>query len=222
VVFNGQDMEGVDETVPYPKHFEAHYPKTKAEAEQLVRAANGPELATVALRPHLIWGPGDPHLVPRLLAKARTGRLRRVGKKDKQVDAVYIDNAAQAHLLAADRLAPGSPVAGQVYFVAQGEPLPLWDLVNRILEAGNLPPVRRTIHPKLAYLGGWLAEAVYGLLGREEEPPITRFVARELATAHWFDLRAARRDLGYQPAVSLEEGLRRLKKALAGLPDSSA
>ena len=107
VVFDGRDMEGVDESVPYPQHYEAHYPRTKAEAERRVLAANGPELATVALRPHLIWGPGDPHLVPRILAKGRAGRLRRIGKQDKLVDTVYIDNAADAHLLAADRLARG-------------------------------------------------------------------------------------------------------------------
>lgn len=215
VVFDGRDMEGIDESVPYPQHYEAPYPRTKAEAERRVLAANGPKLATVALRPHLIWGPGDPHLVPRILAKARAGRLRRIGKQDKLVDSVYIDNAADAHVLAADRLAPGSAVAGKVYFIAQGEPLPLWELIDRILAAGNLPPARRTIHPKLAYLMGWLAEAVYGMLGRDEEPPITRFVARELATAHWFDLTAARRDLGYAPAVSLEEGLRRLRNSFA-------
>ncbi|MFO0929911.1 MAG: NAD-dependent epimerase/dehydratase family protein [Gemmataceae bacterium] len=205
----------VDESVPYPTHYEAHYPRTKADAERRVLAANGPDLATVALRPHLIWGPGDNHLVPRILARARAGRLRRIGRGDKRIDSVYIDNAADAHLLAADRLAPGSPVAGKVYFVSNGEPIPTWDLVNRILAAANLPPVTRSVPAPLAYAVGGLLETVYGCLWPDAEPPMTRFVARELATAHWFDLTAARRDLGYAPRVSIDEGLRRLADWLA-------
>ncbi len=213
-VFNGRDMEGVDESVPYPEHYEAHYPRTKAMAEQAVLRANGPDLATVALRPHLIWGPGDNHLIPRLLARARAGRLRQIGTRPRMVDAVYIDNAADAHLLAADRLAPGSAVAGRAYFISQGEPLPLWDLVNRILAAAGLPPVTRSVPYGMALAAGGLLEAVYRLLRLRGEPPMTRFLARELATAHWFDLTAARRDLGYRPAVTTAEGLRRLAEAL--------
>jgi nucleoside-diphosphate-sugar epimerase len=218
VVFDGRDMQGADESVPYPARYEAPYPRTKALAEQLVLRANGPALATVALRPHLIWGPGDNHLIPRLLARARAGRLRRVGRASPLIDSVYVDNAADVHLLAADRLAPGSPVAGRAYFVSQGEPVPLWDLVNRILKAAGLGPVTRTLPFVVAYAAGWLLEAVYALLRRADEPPMTRFLARELATAHWFDLGAARRDLGYEPAVSLEEGLRRLEQSLQTAP----
>ncbi len=192
VVFDGRDMEGVDESVPYPTHYEAAYPKTKAEAERLVRAANGPDLATVALRPHLIWGPGDNHLTPRILERGRAGRLRRIGRVNPRIDATYIDNAADAHLLAADRLAPGSPVAGKAYFISNGEPIPLWDLVNRILEAGGVAPVTRTIPAWLACTAGWLLETAYTGLRRRDEPPLTRFVVRELTTAHWFDLAAAR------------------------------
>lgn len=211
VVFNGHDMEGVDESAPYPSHYHAHYPKTKALAEHLVLGANGPDLATVSLRPHLIWGPGDNHLIPRILARARAGRLRRIGRQSKLVDTVYIDNAADAHILAADRLKPGSPLAGKAYFIAQGEPLPLWDLINRILQTAGLPPVTRTVPAPLAYVAGALCEAAWGLLGRQSEPPMTRFLARELSTAHWFKLDAARRDLSYRPSVSVEEGLRRLR-----------
>jgi nucleoside-diphosphate-sugar epimerase len=216
VVFDGTDMEGVDERVPYPDHYEAHYPKTKAIAERLVRAANGPGLATVALRPHLIWGPGDNHLVPRILARGRAGALKRFRGPAKLVDGVYIDNAADGHLLAADRLRPGCPIGGKAYFISNGEPWPLWDLVDRILQAGGLPPVRRTISPRLAYGLGWLIELAATVLRLEAEPRMTRFVARELATAHWFDLSAARRDLGYEPRVGVEEGLRRLAAWLAG------
>jgi nucleoside-diphosphate-sugar epimerase len=205
-------MEGVDESVPYPEHYDAPYPKTKAIAERLVLAANDPELATVALRPHLIWGPGDHHLIPRIVERARAGRLRRIGRRANQIDTVYIDDAAEAHLLAAERLQPGSPIAGKAYFISQGEPWPLWDVVNGILAAVGLPPVTRSVPPAVAYVAGWLCEVVYGALRIEREPPLTRFVVRELATAHWFNIDAARRDLGYAPKVSMTEGLERLRE----------
>jgi 2-alkyl-3-oxoalkanoate reductase len=218
VVFDGRDMEGVDESLPYPKHYDAAYPKTKAEAERLVLAANGPDLATVALRPHLIWGPGDNHLVPRILERGRAGRLRRIGGANKRIDATYIDNAADAHILAADRLSPGSPVAGKAYFISNAEPIPLWDLVNRILAAGGVAPVTRTIPVWLAYTAAWLLETAYTTLQRRDEPPLTRFLVRELTTAHWFDLTAVRRELGYEPGVSITEGIRRLTDSLKPLP----
>lgn len=211
VVFDGSDMEGVDESVPYPRHYHAPYPQTKAEAEILVLRSNGPELATVALRPHLIWGPEDNHLVPRILARGRQGALRRIGDRPCLVDTIYIDNAASAHLRAADALVIGSQVAGRAYFLSQGEPLPLWEMVNRILAAGGLPPVTRTISPGLAYGIGWMLEKSYAVLGISSEPRMTRFVARELSTAHWFDISAARRDFGYQPEVSIDAGMERLR-----------
>jgi 2-alkyl-3-oxoalkanoate reductase len=204
-------MENVNEAVEYPSNYHAHYPFTKAIAEKIVLNANGRNLATIALRPHLIWGPGDPHLLPRLVARAKAGKLRRIGKRENLVDATYIDNAADAHILAADRIDVGSPIAGRAYFIAQGEPLPLWDLINRLLEASGAPPVTRRMSPLTAYLAGMMCEWVYKLLPLRGEPPMTRFLARQLCTAHWFNLEAARRFLGYQPKVSLEEGLRRLK-----------
>jgi nucleoside-diphosphate-sugar epimerase len=210
VVFDGRDVEGADESAPYPTRFEAPYPATKAEAERHVLSAAGPELATVALRPHLIWGPTDNHLVPRILARARAGRLRRIGRANKRIDATYVDNAADAHLLAADHLFPGSPISGRAYFIAQGEPIPLWDLVNKILQAGGLPPVKRSVPLPLARAAATLFEAAYRAAGSSTEPPLTRFVVRELAAAHWFNLDAARRDLGYNPRVSTDEGLARL------------
>ena len=218
VVFNGRDCEGSDESLPYPAHFEAPYPRTKAQAEQLILAADSPSLATVSLRPHLIWGPGDNHLVPRIVDKARSGRLRRIGKRPCLVDTVYVDNAARAHLLAADRLFPESPVAGKAYFISNGEPVPLWEMVNRIIAAAGLPPVTRSISPRLAYVAGTICEALWTTFRLSGEPPMTRFVARELATAHWFDISAARRELGYEPTISLEEGLVRLGKWLKPVP----
>src|SRR6185369_16733084 len=205
----------VDESVPYPSRYAAHYPRTKAMAEQLVRAANGADLATVSLRPHLVWGPGDNHLLPRLVARARAGQLARIGTRDKLIDTVYVDNAADAHLLAADRLAPGSAVAGKAYFISQGEPLPLWDMVGRLLDAAGAPRVTRTIPVPLALALAWGFETAHRLTGNRSEPRLTRFVVHELSTAHWFDISAARRELGYAPAVSIAEGLRRLREHLA-------
>jgi nucleoside-diphosphate-sugar epimerase len=218
VVFDGRDMEGVDESVPYPQHFHAPYPRTKAAAEQLVLGSNDAQLATVALRPHLIWGPEDNHLVPRILARGRQGALWRLGNRTCLVDTIYIDNAAAAHLLAADLLDIDSLVSGKAYFLSQGEPIPLWEMVNRILAAGGLPPVSRTISPELAYALGWMLEKTYAALRIKSEPRLTRFVARELSTAHWFDISAARRDFGYQPTVSLDTGMERLQAWLARAP----
>jgi len=215
VVFDGRDMEGVDESVPYPSRFAAHYPRTKAAAEQLVRAANDDRLGTVSLRPHLVWGPGDNHLLPRLIARARAGQLRRIGNPQKLVDTVYIDNAADAHLLAAEKLQPGAVVAGRVYFISQGEPVNLWELINRLLEAAGAPTVQRSIPRRLALALAWGFENVHSLLRRSGEPRLTRFVVKELSTSHWFDLSAARRDLGYNPTISIAEGLHRLREHLS-------
>ncbi len=215
VVFDGQDLEGGDESLPYPDRYEAEYPKTKALAEQIVLAADSATLATVSLRPHLIWGPGDNHLVPRIISKAKAGRLRRIGNRPCLVDTVYVDNAARAHLLAAANLSPGSPVSGKAYFITNNEPLPLWEMVNRILAAADLPPVRKSVAPQLAYAAGVLCEGLWKLLNLSGEPPMTRFVAHELATAHWFSIDAARRDFGYSPEVSITEGLERLRRSLA-------
>lgn len=219
VVFDGRDQEGIDESTPYPERFLAHYPASKAEAERRVLAANGPGLLTVALRPHLIWGPGDHQLIPRLLERARSGKLIRVGTQANRVDHIYIDDAARAHLLALDALTgPGCPPAGRAYFLSQGEPVPLWDWIGRILDAAGLPPIRRTISPATAYAAGALMEAAWRAFRLDGEPPFTRFLARQFTTAHWFEIGAARRDLGYLPELTTEEGLRRLGDALRGAP----
>ncbi len=212
VVFHGGDMEGVDEGIGYPDHYETHYPATKAMAEQSVISANDDELATVTLRPHLIWGPGDPHLVARIVARGKAGKLRKIGAEPKLIDSVYVDNAAQAHVNAMDRLTPGSKISGKTYFITNGEPMPVWELVNGILAAAGVQPVVKTISPKLAYAAGAVLETIYKLFRIKNEPMMTRFVARELSTAHWFNIDAARRDLDYDPEVSIDEGLERLQK----------
>ena len=213
VVHAGGDVEGIDESTPYAKHFETHYPRTKAMAEKMVLESNGETLATVALRPHLIWGPDDNHLVPRLIERGKAGRLRRVGKTRHPVDSTYIDNAANAHLLAGDRLKPDAVIAGKAYFISQGEPVDIGDLMDRIIATAGIPPITRTISPALAYTIGWIFEIIYTLFRIQTEPPMTRFLAKQLSTAHWFDISAARRDLGYSPDVSIAEGLKRLEQS---------
>ena len=218
VTFAGVDQNGVNESEPYPATFLAHYPQTKAIAERMVLQANGPDLATVALRPHLIWGPGDPHLIPRLIERGRAGQLRRIGRESKLVDTVHVENAAAAHLRAADRLAVGSPVAGKAYFLSQGEPEPLWDFVNRVLALADLPPVTKAVSSGLAYTAGAVLESLYRAFRLRGEPPMTRFVARQLSTAHWFDLSAARRDFGYTPHISTADGLAGMRDWVRSLP----
>ncbi len=218
VVHSGGDILGGDESLPYATRFDSPYPETKAEAERLVLAANGPDLATVALRPHLVWGPGDTQLVPRILARARSGRLRFVGDGTAMIDTTYVDDAAAAHLDAADRLAPGAACAGRAYFVTSGDPRPVHELVNGIVAAGGMAPVHGTVPLPVAVAAGAAVETVWRVLGRVVDlgdPPMTRFLARQLATAHWFDISAARRDLGYAPEVPLDEGFRRLAASLA-------
>ncbi|HIE95334.1 MAG TPA: NAD-dependent epimerase/dehydratase family protein [Acidobacteria bacterium] len=211
VVFGRQSMAGVDESIPYPRRHRSHYAATKALAEQAVLAANSATLRTVALRPHLIWGPRDNHIVPRLLAQARAGTLRRVGDGSNRVDTTYIDDAARAHLLAADALETNAGAAGRPFFISQGEPIPLWELIDRILATAGCEPVTRAVPRPVAWMVGGVLEAAYTLFRLEGEPRMTRFVADELATTHWFDITAARRELGYKPAISIAEGLRRLE-----------
>jgi len=214
IVHRGTDIEGGNESLPYPKHFDAYYPETKATAEKAVLAANSPELATVSLRPHLIFGPGDPHLIPRIIAAARKGKLKRIGSRPIKVDVTYIDNAADAHIFAGDKLDIGTPLAGKAYFISNGEPVELWPFIDRILAEAGLPPVAKSVSAWKAKLAGRVLEWVYWLFRLPGEPPMTRFVANQLSTSHWYDISAARRDLGYEPKVSVEEGLKRLGERL--------
>lgn len=209
VIFDGTDMEGVDESYPYPRRFATHYTHTKAKAEQMVRAeAAAGTIRAVVLRPHLIWGPGDPHLVPRVIARAK--KLVKVGSRENLVDTIYIDDAANAHVLAADKLAENPGLSGRVYFISQDQPIPMYEMLNGILKAAGLGPVTRTLPAGVVWCVGALLEAGYKTLGIKAEPPMTRFVAKELASAHWFNIDAAKQDLGYKPGLTIEQGLERL------------
>ncbi|OAM87523.1 NAD-dependent epimerase/dehydratase family protein [Termitidicoccus mucosus] len=203
VVYNGRGLAGADESLPLTTRCPSPYPLTKAVAEREVLAADSPALRTVALRPHLIWGDDDPHLIPRVLAQARRGRLRIVGRGRNRVDMVHVENAADAHLLAEANI---DRCAGRAYFVTNGEPVLLWDWINHLLTALGEKPVARRIPLCAASAIGACCEAAWRVLPLRGEPPMTRFIAAELAKDHWFDLSAARRDLGYEPRISMAEG----------------
>ncbi len=212
VTFAGADQCGYDEKAPYASTWLAHYPHTKALAEQAVLKANGKgHLKTCALRPHLIWGPRDSQLVPRLIRRARSGRLRRVGDGTNRVDTIYVENAATAHLQAADALTSNdSQVMGKAYFLSQGEPVNCWQWIDQLLALANLPPVQKTISLATASRVGAVLETLYRFLRLPGEPPMTRFLAAQLGRSHWFDITAARHDLGYQPQVSTAAGMQHL------------
>jgi len=207
VVFNGDSIRGGDESLPYGKNWLCHYAETKALAEQEALAANSEKLQVVALRPHLIFGPGDPHLLPRVVESVKAGRLRIVGDGSAKVDVSYVGNVADAHLDAFDALERGKG-AGQAYFISQGEPVDLWSWLNSILEGLGQPPLTQKIPRPLAYGIGALCEGVWKVLRRRTDPPITRFVAVELAKDHYFDIRKAQHELGYRPRVPMNEALK--------------
>jgi len=212
VVHAGEDIEGGDESLPYPDHFPAPYPATKAEAERLALGANGPDLKVCALRPHLIWGPGDNHLLPRLIEKNRAGRLK-LPAPGKKIDTVYIDNAAEAHVLALDNLRDSATAAGKAYFITNAEPTPVDEILAGLLEAAGESPRIGKVSPRVAMAAATVVEWIWRGLRIRRDPPISRFVVEHLATAHWFDPSAARHDLGYEPRVSLSAGLRRLAQS---------
>ena len=207
VVYRGGNLAGVDESAPLCREAPCAYPTSKAAAERLVAAAHSATLATVSLRPHLVWGPGDRNVVPRVLAQARRGRLRIVGHGRNLVDCTHIENVVDAHLLAERALlTPGSAAGGQAYFITNGQPVVLWDWINELLRGVGLPEVTRRISLGTAYRLGGVLETAWRLLRLRGEPPMTRFVAKELATDHWFQITAARRDLGYVPRVTMAAG----------------
>lgn len=216
VVYRGKSSEGYDECLPYPKKYNAFYPETKAISEQFVLAANDDQLKTVCIRPHLIWGPNDPQFLPRLIERAKKGKLRTLGKPSHLVDCTYIDNAARAHILALQQIVHDSAkVEGKTYFISQDEPIPVNEFINKMLASAGQQPVTKHLSPKVAYLIGWLLEKLHLALGISAEPLITPFLAQQLSTAHWYDISAAKKDLNYRVEVSIEQGMERLTKWLS-------
>ncbi len=210
VVFTGKAISGQDESMPYGEKWLCHYAHTKRIAEEKALKA---DIHSVALRPHLIWGAGDNHLIPRLLARARSGKLRIVGDGQNRVDITHVFNAARAHLLALDKLiTEPETINGKAYFLSQGEPVVLWEWINDLLQRVDIKPVTRKVSAQTAYKVGSIFEFFYNLLRLRGEPRMTRFVATELAKDHFFDISAVKRDLSYEAVVGNEDGMRALVK----------
>ncbi len=216
VVFNRQEFHGDNESLPYGRHWLCHYAHTKAIAERSVLAAHDPSpngLKVCALRPHLIWGIGDPHIVPRIIKSHRAGRLAIVGDGKNRVDITHVANAAHAHLLALQALTEGR-AGGKAYFISQGEPVVLWDWINTLLTRLGEPPLTRQVSLRKAYTIGFVMEALWKSLRLKGEPPMTRFIAMELGKNHFFDTSAARHELGYQPEISTADGMTALIESM--------
>lgn len=215
VTFNGQHQTNIDESAPYPKRWLCHYPHSKALAEQNVLNANDKfDLLTCALRPHLIWGPGDQHLIPRLIDRAKKKQLRRVGDGANLIDTIYVENAAEAHLQAAEALVDDSPLCGKAYFISQDDPVNCWEWINEILQMAGVPRVRQSISFRWAYRLGYALESMHEVMNKDTEPRMTRFLAAQLAKNHYFDISRAKRDFGYSPRVGNAAGMLRMQESL--------
>jgi len=211
IVHSGGDIGGGDESLPIADHFNAPYPASKAAAEKLVSAANSNALKTTALRPHLIWGPGDPHILPRLAAKARGGTLALPGP-DKIIDTIFVENAALAHVKALDELHGAARCAGKAYFVTNNEPMAQGEIIGKLLAAIGIEVKIRAVPVGIAKTAGAICETIWRTFRLKSEPPITRFSVEQLATAHWFNTSAAERDFGYKPTITIAQGLKILRQ----------
>ena len=210
VVFGSESLCGVDESTPYPHKYLSHYAKTKAIAEKLILEANGADLSTVALRPHLIFGPGDMNLIPRVIEAHKKGRLKIIGDGQNMVDVTYVQNAADAHLLALEKLTASHPIAGKAYFIGQG-PVKLWDFTNSILINAGLPKLSKKISIRSAYFIGFIIESFLKIFKIDMvNPPMTRFIALQLGKSHYFNHHNSENDLAFYPSISIEEGLLKL------------
>jgi nucleoside-diphosphate-sugar epimerase len=217
VVFDGTDIKGSDESLPYPAYPLSHYTATKALAEQCVLKADSTSLKTLSLRPHLVLGPGDNHLIPGILARAKAGKLRQIGDGNNKVDVAYIDNVVAAHLCAAQAIKNNPEVSGKAYFISNGKPVILWDFVNMILLKAGMDPVKRSIPERSAYIISLISEMICKIFNIQKDPGITRFLVHELSRSHWFDISAARRFLNYNPEKFNRQGLERLIESLGDL-----
>lgn len=211
VIADGSDTAGIDESYPYPKKYKAYYPQTKALAEQMVLAANTTSFRCIALRPHLIWGPGDRHLVPTVIERAKAGKLIQVGSGENFVDTTFIHDCVTAHILAMvallDRSGSKPNIGGRAYFISQGEPVKLWHWINTILHLNNLPPVSKKIPKGLALTLAAICEAIYRTLPLKGDPLLTRFLVSQMSTAHYFNITAAARDFGFKPEYTIAQAL---------------
>ncbi|WP_457576515.1 NAD-dependent epimerase/dehydratase family protein [Desulfomarina sp.] len=210
VVFSQKNIAGEDEALPYATRFLCHYAKSKVLAEKMVLLANSLQVKSCAIRPHLVWGPGDPHLVPRLIESGRKGKLAIVGSGKNLVDITFIENVAHAHVLAADNLSTSATSAGKAYFIGQEKPVVLWEWINTLFMELGIPPLRKKVSFPVACGVGAVYEMIYTLFRLRGEPRMTRFLAYQLAHSHFFSHENAEKDLNYRPVVSIEEGMKQL------------
>lgn len=207
VVFDRAPLAGANESLPYATRPLCHYAASKIEAEKKVLTADDNGLRTAAIRPHLVWGPGDQHLIPRLLERGREGKLKVVGKGDNMVDISYIDNVVHAHILAAENLHTSGSAGGEAFFIGQEQPVHLWEWINSLFARVGIEQVSKKVPFSLAYLAGAVLEGIFGLIRCRTEPKMTRFLAHQLAHSHWFNHQKAKDILGYQEQVSTAEGM---------------
>lgn len=218
VVARNDDLSGADESLAYSDKFYSWYSYSKKQAESLILNAHGEEgLCAVALRPHLIWGPGDPHFLPRILEKARQKKLFRLGNTQNLVDVIFVDNAANAHISALEAMTNGQFIGGgQAFFLGQEKPVNLWDFLDKLLLHSGEKPL--SPHPKLTFKQAWslgfIIEGLYKTLRiYDRDPPMTRFLAMQLCRSHFFSHANAANHIGYHPEISIEQGLSLLKKS---------
>ncbi|MDR2641238.1 MAG: NAD-dependent epimerase/dehydratase family protein [Planctomycetaceae bacterium] len=216
VTFDCTSQPAADENLSYPKRWLAHYPHSKAIAEKLVLDVTGKsELLTCSLRPHLIIGTKDRHLIPRLLDRAKRGKLFRVGDGTNLIDIIFVENAAAGHILAADSLNnESSPVNGNAYFISQGEPVNCWNWIDEVLLASGLPKVSKSISFRKAWYLGAILESWYKLFRLQGEPLMTRFLSAQLAQTHYLNITKAKKDFNYKPIIPMTEGMEKLKQFL--------
>jgi nucleoside-diphosphate-sugar epimerase len=207
VAHSGASIVGDDALPANPAHARGDYARTKARAELVALAADSPELHVVAVRPHLVWGPGDTQLVARVVERARDGRLPLLGHGAALIDTIYIDNAATGIAAALNRV---DEVHGNSYVLTNGEPRPVAELLAGICAAAGVDAPGWRVPAALARAAGSLIESVWRIAPGSDEPPMTRFLAEQLSTAHWFDQRRTRADLQWTPSVILDEGFARL------------
>ena len=207
VAHTGRPLVGAGAGPADPAHASGHYARSKALAEQVALGADGSDLAVLALRPHLVWGPGDTQLVARLVARATAGRLPVLGSGAALIDTTFVDNAVDALVAAVDRCGPAH---GEALVVTNGEPRPVAEILARVCRAAGVAGPSRRVPATIGRLAGSICDLVWSATGRQDTPPLTRFLAEQLTTAHWFDQQHTREVLDWAPAVGLDEGFRRL------------
>ena len=208
VVFSEKPIKNGTESLPYGKNEFSPYAQTKSIAEQEVLEAHLPgKIQTIALRPHLIWGKGDPHLLPRVIQRHKAGKLKIIGDGTNQVDLTHIDNVAHAHICAFKTMLLDQNIGGKSYFISQNEPVYLWEWLNQLFQLLNLPPLSKSLKFKNAFLIGYGLESLWTLLRIKNDPPMTRFVACQLAHDHWFSIKSAQTDLGYEPIKKMNQAI---------------